>query len=253
MGLPMLNALRDMGANARGLDVVDVADPYVTTDDAAFATELETLLVVVRDANQTQQVLFDQQNLVARAPHLSRVVLCSTVSPRFITALAEALPDHIVLIDAAISGAQHGAISRELTFMLGGPDDEVDAIVPILSAMGSAFFHMGPLGSGMQAKVLNNLLAASHTAVTRLALEWAERTGIDQDVLLQLIAQSSGQNWLSSGFDTIEFARDGYAPDNSIGLLVKDVACAIDAAPPNAELVLPQTIMTALRQLRPMR
>ena len=103
----------------------------------------------------------------------------------------------------------------------------------------------------MQAKVLNNLLAASHTAMTRLVLDWADAAGLETEKLLSLIATSSGQNWLASGFDQIEFARDGYAPDNTIAILVKDIAAALDAAPEGADLTLPETVQTSIRNLKP--
>ena len=45
--------------------------------------------------------------------------------------------------------------------------------------MGAHFHRMGAFGAGMQAKVLNNLLAASNTAMTRLVLDWADAAGYD--------------------------------------------------------------------------
>ena len=87
----------------------------------------------------------------------------------------------------------------------------------------------------MSAKVLNNLLAASNTVMTRLVLDWAKTRGLNEQALLALIAASSGQNWFASSFQSIEFARDGYAPDNTIGILKKDVQSAVDTAPDGAD------------------
>ena len=143
------------------------------------------------------------------------------------------------------------AENRTLSFMLGGVQSDIDDAIPLLALMGRHFHHMGPFGSGMQAKVLNNLLAASHTAMTRLVLDWADAAGLDTDRLLALIETSSGQNWLASGFETIEFSKDGYASDNSIGILVKDVAAALDAAADGADTALPQTVQATIRALTP--
>jgi hypothetical protein len=66
-----------------------------------------------------------------------------------------------------------------------------------------------------------------------------------------LIHTSSGQNWLASGFDDIEFSRDGYADDNSIGILVKDVAASLDLAPAGADTTLPVAVQAMLRQMSP--
>lgn len=251
MGAPMLDALRDGTGDAIGLDVRDTGHHHVTQDVETFGRDLDTLFSVVRDARETDALLFGAQNLLDMAPKLSRIFICSTLSPRFVAELRACIPAHITLIDAPMSGAQVAARNRSLSFMLGGAQDDIDDAVPLLALMGKHFHHMGPLGAGMQAKVLNNLLAASHTAMTRLVLDWADAAGLETDRLLDLIATSSGQNWLASGFDTIEFARHGFATDNSIGILVKDVAAALDAAPTGADLSLPQTVQNTIRTLKP--
>ncbi len=253
MGAPMLAALRDGGANAIGFDVLAKADPHITTNIMGFAPRLETVLTVVRDATETDSLLFGTQNLIQTAPDLRRIFICSTLSPRYVKALRHRVPDHITLIDAPMSGAQVAAENRALSFMLGGDKTDIDDAIPLLALMGTHFHHMGAFGAGMQAKVLNNMLAASHTAVTRLVLDWADAAGLDEAKLLQLIHTSSGQNWLASGFDKIEFARDGYGPNNTIGILVKDVGAALDAAPTGADTTLPNAIQNAIRNLSPRR
>jgi 3-hydroxyisobutyrate dehydrogenase-like beta-hydroxyacid dehydrogenase len=118
--------------------------------------------------------------------------------------------------------------------------------------MGTEIHDMGAFGAGMTAKVLNNLLAACNTAMTRLVLDWADAQDVDETKLLALINTASEQNWLATGFNEIEFARDGFAPDNSIGILFKDVAAALDIAP-NDGTTLPVAVETAIRGLRPRR
>ncbi|MEM8655229.1 MAG: NAD(P)-binding domain-containing protein [Pseudomonadota bacterium] len=251
MGAPMLAALRDGGTQAIGFDVADKGVPHITTNVMAFAPALETLFSVVRDEDETNAVLFDVQNLIGTAPKLQRIFICSTLSPRYVSGLRDRIPDHITLIDAPMSGAVIAAENRTLSFMLGGSADDIADATPLLALMGQHVHHMGPFGAGMQAKVLNNLLAASHTAMTRLVLDWADAAGLDTTALLNLIETSSGQNWLTSGFDTIEFAKHGYAPDNSIGILGKDVAAALDAAPEGADTALPKQVQTSIRALKP--
>ncbi|WP_254448945.1 NAD(P)-dependent oxidoreductase [Thalassococcus sp. S3] len=222
---------------------------HVTNDPAHFAAGLQTLITVVRDEEQTEEVLFKAQGFAA-APRLETIILCSTLSPQYVRALPVRVARHISLIDAPMSGAQIAAEEARLSFMLGGAAGLLDRHQPLFDAMGAHFHRMGAYGAGMQAKVLNNLLAASNTAMTRLVLDWAEASGIEERALLDLIQTSSGQNWFASHFDDIEFARDGYAPDNSISILVKDIASALDAAPPDADIALPKTIQTAILNLK---
>ena len=255
MGAPMLSALRAAGLDAGGFDIrppseFGVLTPVMTCDVADFAARVTTLISVVRDIAQTDDVLVGAQSF-ASAPNLSRILICSTLSPRYVRSLRARVPDHITLIDAPMSGAQIAAQEARLSFMLGGEQAELDAAQPILSAMGEHFHRMGPFGSGMQAKVLNNLLAAGSTAMTRLVLDWGDKTGLDEAALLNLISTSSGQNWLASGFDDIEFARDGHADDNTVGILVKDIDSALDAAPEGADGSLPDSVRAVLKSMQP--
>jgi 3-hydroxyisobutyrate dehydrogenase-like beta-hydroxyacid dehydrogenase len=87
--------------------------------------------------------------------------------------------------------------------------------------------------------------------MTRMVLEWADDAGLEEQPLLDLIHTSSGQNWLASGFNEIEFSRDGYSDDNTIGILAKDVASAIDGAPENTDLTVAHTIQSMIRALKP--
>ena len=250
MGHPMLAALRLAGFHTDGFDVRH--DIGVGTDITAFAQHLSILLTVVRDEAETDALLFDNQKIIAQAPDIKVIIICSTLSPNYVKSLRARIPDHIALIDAPMSGAQVRAENGTLSFMLGGNPDALAHYMPLFEATGKDIHIMGDLGAGMTAKVLNNLLAASSTAMTRLVLDWAKAHQVDERKLLDLIHTSSGQNWLASGFEEIEFARDGYADDNSIGLLVKDVAAALDIAPEGAETALPELVQKTIRGLKPL-
>lgn len=256
MGLPMLRALRGAGFDALGFDVRAPGDFAGDADAMSFAPgdfarDLTCLFTVVRDAAETDALLFDDQEMIDRAGDLQVLIICSTLSPRYLQQIRARVPEHIAMIDAPMSGAQVAARERQLSFMLGGHPAGLDALTPLFHAMGPHLHRMGGFGAGMQAKVLNNLLAAASIATTRLVLDWADQAGLDERAFLDLVNTSSGQNWLASGFDRIEFARDGYSPDNSIGILAKDVECVISAAPEGADLAIPSALLEALRKLEP--
>lgn len=245
----MLAALRAAGLPARGYDVAPKDSPHITDDIAVFAEDLDTLITVVRDQAETEALLFGDQNLT-EIPTLIRILICSTLSPRYVRSLRARIPAHIALIDAPMSGAAIAAEEARLSFMLGGDATDIDGAMPLLRAMGKHFHRMGDYGAGMQAKVLNNLLAASNTAMTRLVLDWADDAGLDSSALLDLIHTSSGQNWFATGFNAIEFARDGHAPGNTIAILVKDIASALDAAPAGADTALPEAVQRSIAALK---
>ena len=246
MGGPMAAALAER-FDVTGFDVV--AKPYPFMADTLDGCEV--IFTVVRDQAQTDDLLFDVQR-IATIPSLRVLVICSTLSPIYVTALRERVPGHVALVDAPMSGAAIAAEERRLSFMLGGDAAVLDALQPMFDAMGKTFHRMGDFGAGMTAKVCNNLVAAASTAATRTALDWAASHGLEREALLALMHDSSGQTWFGSNFDAIEFARDGFAADNTIGILAKDVAAAKAAAPDGADTELADALIGTIRNLRPL-
>ena len=49
-------------------------------------------------------------------------------------------------------GSLRDAENRMLTFLVGGPDDDIDEAIPLLAMIGQTFHRVGNLGMGMQAK-----------------------------------------------------------------------------------------------------
>ncbi|MBT3172174.1 MAG: NAD(P)-dependent oxidoreductase [Rhodospirillaceae bacterium] len=256
MGAPMARALIRAGFDVAGLDILpaqsfgDLAPHMSTADD--FAAGRRVVLSVVRDAAETEELLFDDQALLSRQPSAIEILLiCSTLSPRYVADLRARVPATVTLVDAPMSGAAISAEEARLSFMLGGAEEVLDHLQPLLDAMGDKFHRMGPYGAGMTAKVLNNFCAASSTAATRTVLRWAERLGVDEGRLLAVLNDSSGQNWLASNFSRVEFARDGYSPDNTVGILAKDLLSMFDALPEEEARGLPAALLETIRNLKP--
>jgi 3-hydroxyisobutyrate dehydrogenase-like beta-hydroxyacid dehydrogenase len=257
MGLPMARAMARGGLDVTGFDIRPSAEfgdfaPRMVADPAAFAADRETLVTVVRDIEQTEDLLFRRQGVLAHAARLRWLVVSSTLSPRYVAELIRRLPDGVALVDAPMSGAQVAAEEARLSFMLGGAPADLDALEPVFRAMGTRLHRMGPTGAGMTAKVLNNFVAACSTAGTRWVLDRAAELGVEHDRLLALMHDSSGQTWFGSNFDRIEFARDGYDPENTIGILKKDVESCLDAVHPSARAGLPEAVIAAIAGLRPL-
>lgn len=211
----------------------------------------DVIFTVVRDIVQTEALLFDDQALMKQERLPSHLVICSTLSPRYIKGLSERVPAGVKLIDAPMSGAAIAAEEARLAFMIGGADDDIKALWPLFEAMGKHLHVMGGYGAGMTSKVLNNFVAAASTVATRQVLDWASELGVDHRKQLDLMHVSSGQTWLGSNFDTIEFAPHGFETDNSIGILKKDVESMLDAVDVDPDAGLQGAIVNALLGLKP--
>ena len=148
----MLEALLEAGANAAGFDILEQSRTVITSDIEQFAKPLRTLFVVVGDASDVEALLFDTQALLQHAPMLQQIILCTSVSSTYVHKVRERVPNDIQIVDAAIMGSLRDAENRMLTFLVGGPDDDIDEAIPLLAMIGQTFHRVGTLGMGMQAK-----------------------------------------------------------------------------------------------------
>lgn len=259
MGLPMARALKSFGdANAIevvGFDIRPANDfghfaPFMSPSIEDFSC-CDVVFTVVRDIAQTEALLFEDQALLRQNCLPRYLIICSTLSPRYVKELTERVSSDVHLLDAPMSGAVIAAEEARLSFMIGGDEGDIRLLWPLFEAMGKHLHIMGDYGAGMTAKVLNNFVAASSTVATRQVLDWADQLGIDKQRLLDLMHVSSGQTWLGSNFEAIEFAPHGFEPDNSIGILKKDVESMLDAVDASEDEGLQGAILNALQNLKP--
>lgn len=261
MGLPMAVCLQRDGFAVLGHDVrsaAEYADSGIdmVEDPVEFSSRTDILISVVRDVQQTRDLLFGEQNVTGQTSPPSTVVISSTVSPRFILELRQQLPAHVALMDAPMSGAPYRARDGELSFMLGGDEQLIDRLLPIFGCMGSKVFRLGGLSTGMTAKVLNNYCAATGLIATRRVLEMAHNLSLDPRKLLDVMKESSGSNWYGDHIDEIDWSRQGYDPANTIGIVEKDVRSALDAVADSeglADCRLDEALLDGLRKLEPLK
>jgi 3-hydroxyisobutyrate dehydrogenase-like beta-hydroxyacid dehydrogenase len=258
MGLPMARRLAAAGFDVSGFDVRAISGefaPRMIPDAAQFAQKCETVISVVRDAAQTRALLTDTQAILRTPGSVVRtVMISSTLSPRFVRDYAaEIALSHpaVRIVDAPMSGAPFSAQAGTLTFMLGGDPQDITRLKPLLFAMGIDIHSLGALGAGMSAKVLNNMVAASSVAATRRALLAADALGLAREKLLAVMQTSSGQNWFASNLSRISWAQESYSPDNTMGILEKDVESMLDAISETQlpEPVLERSVVKSLRLL----
>ena len=258
MGRPMAESLLRGGFDVMGFDVrppsqFDDFSHYLLADPAGIG-DSDVLISVVRDADETLALCFDQQAVFDRKPYPPVLLICSTLSPRFVLELAHRLPADVTLVDAPMSGAPHSAREGKLTFMLGGPEAVLDDLDPLFRAMGARLFHGGGIGAGMKLKVLNNYVAASSVAAVRRVYAMAESLDVEVDALRDVMKASSGATWYGDHFDEIPWSHEGYDPSNTIGILEKDVLAALDMVtdqPGGPERELDRAVLATLKSLKP--
>jgi 3-hydroxyisobutyrate dehydrogenase-like beta-hydroxyacid dehydrogenase len=152
----------------------------------------------------------------------SRIVIHSTILPGTCKALAEQAQAHgIALIDAPVSGGGQGAAAGTLTVMVGGSAAAFAAARPVFEAFAGLVVHLGDIGAGQMAKLVNNTLMAANMALAHHALASAVALRIDRAGLIDLIKASSGRSY---GFEVYSRLTAPTAFAHGGALLTKDAA-----------------------------
>lgn len=151
----------------------------------------------------------------------SRIAIHSTVHPDTCTQLAEQASSRgIQLLDAPVSGGEPAAKAGALTVMVGGDADAFAAAKPVFESFGKLIVHLGAVGAGQKAKLINNALMAAHMALAHHAMQIGSKLQLDRAALVELIKSSSGRSF---GFETYARLPTPQAFAHGGALLAKDV------------------------------
>lgn len=198
---------------------------------AELARECAIVITLVLDAKQTAAIALGRDGLVRGMRPGGVVLMCSTVPPAFVTALARKLAAcGVLLIDAPVSGGPARAAAGTMSMMVAGPTVACRRAQALLRAMSDRRFDLGSRpGDGSAAKIVNNLLAGVNLAAGAEGLALGLKLGLEAAQLLDLIAASSGQSWIAE--DRLRRAiRGDYGVRAAPELLAKDLGIAIAAA-----------------------
>jgi 3-hydroxyisobutyrate dehydrogenase-like beta-hydroxyacid dehydrogenase len=197
MGGAMVRRLVESGTDVRALGRTAEKCEAVRELGAEAVTELsdvgrgaDVVIVCVFTDEQVQQVCLDSDLLTAVNPGAT-VVIHTTGNPRTAQTVAARSPA-VDVVDAPVSGGPHHISAGEVTLFVGGSDDAVTGVRPVLAAYGDPILHVGPLGSGQSVKLINNALFAAQIGLLREAVALGDRLGVEEAKLLEAITHGSG-------------------------------------------------------------
>ena len=224
-----LAAVYDVRANS--IDDIPGCPP-LSASPKALAEAVDTVLIAVVSAEQTIDVLSGPEGVLAAARPGLNVVLLATVS---LTALGEIrkLTDAagVGLIDSGVSGGQR-ARENGLVCLVGGSDEAVAAVKPVLDGFALSVAHMGPAGAGMAAKIARNVVVYGCLRAGYEAAVLCRNAGVDVMQLSKVIEDSSGgvggPMMLMSRTDPLADPKEAGIREYTRGLMIKDLEAALD-------------------------
>jgi 3-hydroxyisobutyrate dehydrogenase-like beta-hydroxyacid dehydrogenase len=131
------------------------------------------------------------------------------------------------LVEAPLTGGAIGAQNRMLSFMVGGDEDAVARVQPVLEPLGRAFVHLGPLGLGNTMKLVNSLVAFTTTWVSLEGLSLAAKSGVPVQQAVEVLRTNGvGNFYLERMVENID-ARNG-PTQFALALAAKDAGLIVE-------------------------
>jgi 3-hydroxyisobutyrate dehydrogenase-like beta-hydroxyacid dehydrogenase len=197
---------------------------------AELAAASDIACVCVVDDAGVEEVVSGPEGLLAGIGPGGLIAVHSTVHPDTCRRLADlAAAKGTAFVDAPVSGGGHAAAQGRLLVMAAGDTAAVERARPVFESYGDPVLHLGDVGAGQSAKLINNLMMAANLGVAESGFALAARLGVDRSQLSRVLAHGSGGSFSASVLGPPDFTAAPLA-EHAGPLLRKDVRLVVALA-----------------------
>jgi 3-hydroxyisobutyrate dehydrogenase len=232
MGSAMASNLAKSGHNVKvwnrspgreGLAKAEAAGCTKCDTIAKSVKDCEIVFTCVSDVKDVEQVLFGPGGVSESAAPGTLVIDMATIGPAAAEKISQVLVDKgLRFLDAPVTGGDIGAANGTLTIMVGGNEADFQRVLPVLHAIGKTIRHCGPTGSGQALKLCNQILCAVNLVAVSEALSLAQRFGLDEGMLPEVLGTGAGGSWSLQNLGP-RIIREDFTPGFRIKDMLKDL------------------------------
>lgn len=233
IGLPMALQIKRSGHNVTGVDLSSRAREFAqesglaAVDSFAIAPTADVVVAMVA----TPQQLASLVDSVGTKLEGQIWIVMSTVGPDAVREQGERLvAAGARVVDAPVTGGTARAKTGELVIFASGRQADIDAVRPVLDAMGSVRVTGQRLGDGQAIKVVNQHLCSVHIVAAAEALSLARSLGLDPAAVLELVEKGAAGSWMLSDRGPRMLQGTDVTVTSSINIFVKDSDLVAQAA-----------------------
>jgi 3-hydroxyisobutyrate dehydrogenase-like beta-hydroxyacid dehydrogenase len=160
--------------------------------NADVARGSDVVVLCVTGSPQVEQVVFDNEGLLAAARPGLVVIDTSTSEPGSTAKIREAFAARKTsFVDAPLARTPKEAEAGKLNAMVGADEATFERVKPVLAAFCENIFHVGPPGAGHTLKLVNNFMALTIAASIAEAFAVAGKAGVKLDKLFEVVSQGA--------------------------------------------------------------
>jgi 4-hydroxybutyrate dehydrogenase/sulfolactaldehyde 3-reductase len=211
------------------------------------ARSSDIVITVVPDSPDVEAAILGPEGVMAGARPGTILIECSTIDPHVTKRVGQAVrAGGCRLVDAAMGRSSKEAEEGRLIFMVGAEPQDLEAVRPVLEAMGTDIFHCGGPGAGITMKMINNLLNISLLSADLEALVLGVKAGLDVEVMLGVLTRTAANNPHLKITVQDQVLAGNYQPGFKAVMALKDLGLAQNMA---ARLGVPLFTLTQARQV----
>eukprot|EP00771_Trimastix_marina_P001039 gnl/Trimastix_PCT/2084.p1 GENE.gnl/Trimastix_PCT/2084~~gnl/Trimastix_PCT/2084.p1 ORF type:complete len:298 (-),score=107.46 gnl/Trimastix_PCT/2084:215-1108(-) len=209
--------LRDLGAT-----IVD--SPKEVGENA------DIIFFIVGFPHDVREVILGEQGVLGGCKEGAIIVDCTTSEPSLAEEMARRGAEKgVAVFDAPVSGGDVGARNATLSIMLGGPEDKLPVIMPMLEVIGKTITYCGAAGKGQHTKMVNQILIATGLIGVCEGLLYGYKAGLDMDAVIAAVGGGAAGSWSLSNYGPRILQRN-FDPGFFVEHFVKDMEIALDEA-----------------------
>ncbi len=197
----------------------------------AVAQASEVVVTMLPGPEQVAQVALGPDGVLAGLANGSYYIDMSTSTPTMMHEVQQAAVKlGISVLDGPVAGGMRGARNGNLTIMVGAEQDAFDHCLPVFSAMGEQIIHVGGVGDGHVAKLVNNMMTIINGLTAMEAMVVGVKAGVDPEKLLQVAEAGTGGSF-SLGVIRYVILKGNFEPAKfALSLAAKDLRIAVEYA-----------------------
>ncbi len=250
-GAPMARRILEAGfpltlwaRRPQSLEPFDDTAATAASTPAALAEASSIVCICVTGDEDVLEVANGPEGVLSGLAAGGTLIVHSTVHPETCIRLhLMGKEKGITVLDAPVSGGGPAATQGTLLVMVGGDEAGLDRARPVLATFGDPILHLGDVGAGQTAKLVNNLVFTAQIALSLETSGLADDLGLDRVAMAQVFERGSGASRAASllaapGFDLGGLGRVAGPLLRKDVSLIADVARGRQIAAPEAVVML---------------
>lgn len=184
------------------------------------AKNQDVIISIVGYPKDVEQIYLGAGGIVDSAKTGAYLVDMTTSSPTLAEKIFHAAKAKgLHAVDAPVTGGDVGAKNATLAILVGGDEEDFNALKPIFEVIGKNIVYEGAAGAGQKTKACNQIAIAGTLAGVCEAFAYAKASGLDVEKVYSAISTGAASSVQMTGV-----ARKGLDGDFNPGFMLKHLA-----------------------------